>query len=872
MVLPIAIGALVGGLGKALAIGITKVTFAQVAAGALIGGALAGVSTLLAPKPPKLDFGANRADTRHTVREAVSPARWIVGRARVGGVMVFYHEADKNNLHLALVLSEGTCDGIERVWADGDEIPLERDDQVLRPAPGDKHRGKITIHEYFAADGSEGQSLRAVAGSDWTTSHRLEGLSWVHVHLHQPDYGDTIDNRFWARLPELNFLVRGIKITWPGQTAPRWTENAAAIRYWWLRERRGVPVRAIDEAGFHEAYVLSSQTIHFALPEGYEDYATQSMRYAVNGVIHADDDPERIEAELDYAWQGWAVEAGGVYHFRPGVDRPVQRTITPDDIISIEAIRPAPALQDRINAATVSLAQSREHDWLEASLPELTDEAGLRRDGERLAKDLGTRALVADPVAAGRLLAIALRRARANATFTYRLKPGPALEWLSLRPSDRVQITDPEHGLEDFPALVERVVVNPDWSATLDLSEHPGDLYADTLVLPTLKPRTIAIPRRREVPPVTGLAAREGFIVSRDGTVVWHIDVRWDTTPWPVRLVVENADGILHTEARADGTAQRVIVDGPGTWTVSALHVTSDGFASPAETVTLTFGWDRVPVPTPVVLSAEIYGSLLQIVAAPIVNRDVAGLELRYRRGPLDGTTALAIIDDAGWLGAPRADVALAAPLSGDQPLVANALIPRTGRYRLFVRLFNRLGSYGPIVELGYKRMVIPVAETINLQEWPLWSGTANNLFLWPHDDEYHLFPDYDDRGAITLDAWNHRYGWPFGDVEGYGEPMNEQDSTWYETATIDLDKPSNVDVVADIEFHVPPRSNSRTEHVIYAWHGLSADRRAMTRIALTGDEPVRINAVRYLVFRIHLTRWYGAALTRFSVQIRRLT
>ena len=136
------------------------------------------------------------------------------------------------------------------------------------------------------------------------------------------------------------------------------------------------------------------------------------MRYAVNGVVFSDDDPSGVEAELDFAWQGYAVEADGVYYFRPGADRTVSRAITPDDIVAIESIQPAPAIQDRINTATMSLAQSREHDWLEASLPELEDSDAVARDGETRAEDLGSRAFIADPIAGGRLLAILLRRAR----------------------------------------------------------------------------------------------------------------------------------------------------------------------------------------------------------------------------------------------------------------------------------------------------------------------------------------------------------------------------------------------------------------------------------------------------------------------------
>lgn len=343
----IGVGAALGAASAAIA----GATAAGILAAAAIGGALSGLSALLAPKPPKLDLGTQRADTRHTVFSAVSPARWVPGRALVGGVMVYYGEAnDGRTVRMAFVISEGACDAIERVWVDGDEVPMERTlsaagngEYILRPPAGNRYRGKISVTEYFAADGTQGAGLRNRV-SDWTAEHKLEGVSWVHVRLDQPNYGNDIDKRFWHRLPEINFLVRGLKFTWPGQATPAWTDNAAAIRYWWLRTRRGIPDAAIDHASVRAAVSLCGAQVTADLPEGYDDYATTSARYAVNGVIHADDDPEQVEAELDFAWQGWVVETAGVHHFRPGADRPIARTVTPDDIIETGEVQPLTAV------------------------------------------------------------------------------------------------------------------------------------------------------------------------------------------------------------------------------------------------------------------------------------------------------------------------------------------------------------------------------------------------------------------------------------------------------------------------------------------------------------------------------------------------
>ena len=826
---------IIGGFGPVLAGTATGFVLGS----ALVAAGLAAVSYLLAPAPP--DLGAVRPDTRTTRRSAVAPARWILGRARVGGLLAFWHESEgpdgAEDLDIVLVLSEGPCDQIERVWINGAEITMERtartgsgeSGHLIQPAAGQDYRDNLHIYEYFTGDGLEGDSLRAAAPDDWTDAHKLTGLAWVHVRLRQPSYGRDVDARVWARFPDLEFLVAGIKITWPGQATAVWTENAAALRYWWLRNRRGLPASAVDEPSVTAAHALCDQDVTVSLPSDYADYEPSAKRYAVNGVVHADDDPERVEAELDFCWQGWAVEVDGVIKFRAGADRTVARAITADDIISVDSVKPAPAIQDRVNAASIALAQSQEHDWLAISLPELEDTAARTRDGEHLPKDLGTRPFLGDPIAAGRLLAIQLRRGRASAAYSYRLLPGDSFEWFSIIPTDWVTITDPEHFFDEAAAMVLRAVVNEDWSVTLDLVEQPAGVYADTLVLPPLKPRALTIPKIRTVPAVTGLTATHTHTISRDGTVVWHVDVTWDDAPYYTRVRVTDGDDTIAEQLRTlvheetiGGTRERFTVDTPGTYTVSAYHVTLGGFASPAATTTITFGWSNVPVPAATVISAEQYGAQLQIAALPIANRDVIGMEIRYTRGDIDGTEALAAIDESGWFDANLADVGLLSPIASTEPVVCVVTIPASGRYRLFARLFNRVGNYGPISEIGYKLLLIPAVETLSPQQWPLWMGTLNNLYRWTRDEQYRLLPDYDTPSNLTRDQLNGVEGWPFGPIEGYDASMSDTGSTYYESAVIDLGGLSNLDVTMDIEPHDPvagvvTRADIETGRVVVA-------------------------------------------------------
>ena len=159
-------------------------------------------------------------------------------------------------------------------------------------------------------------------------------------------------------------------------------------------------------------------------------------------------------------------------------------TLGSDDIVEMGAIQPAPAIQDRVNAVTMRLQQSREHEWGNLVLPEYRDTAAITRDGERLFRDLGVRRFVVDPIAGARLLAIFMRRTRAAAVYTYTVRPGDDFGWLEVAPGDLIAVNDTENGITLQTAMVTSMRVGEDWEVTLTLQEHPSGIYADTLVLP----------------------------------------------------------------------------------------------------------------------------------------------------------------------------------------------------------------------------------------------------------------------------------------------------------------------------------------------------------------------------------------------------
>ena len=532
---------------------------------AAIGGGLGALQYLLRERRPDVSTSTD-ASVDRVQTFASGPARWVLGRAKVGGVVAFWgerHDVDlsaaprddtkADDLHLAIMVSEGACDIVEAVIVGNDYMPVvfqSKDDPnlpardgtkaaywnrsltdnslslmpqidgawwdasaliTIRGAPyrsGYKTAGKqrgawrrstidkpydpageilgrhlwpnnppdrnfddedwlermdehdetirkselanaVGVWPHLDADGStttELHNLFRTAEPPWGDEHKLEGISWIHVRLRQPSTTIFDDKVFRSGVPRIQFVVRGLKIGWPGASAPTWTENAAAIRWWWHTERRGIPSSAIDRDDFDRALAICNEESKLPIPPDdgdRPDWATEAdpenlltfRKYTVNGVLSSGDDPPKVEEEFDDAWQGFVVEEGGVLHYLPGAPRAVEPLpILSRDIVDLISFKPAPALSERINAVTLTLNQSRMHEFESHSLREIVDEtkrgssvpgedAGIDQ-GIHLPRNLGTWRWTNHPATGWMLSNIALRRARNLSTWTLRLMPG----------------------------------------------------------------------------------------------------------------------------------------------------------------------------------------------------------------------------------------------------------------------------------------------------------------------------------------------------------------------------------------------------------------------------------------------------------------
>ena len=581
----IAITAIAAGFAGGLA-GLTGLKLAAYVA------VVVGASLLARVLAPKLDL--NRSDTRSTIRSAVTPARWILGRVRVGGVLVSYKETNTNRAGnktnstatLGFALSEGVCEDIEKVWIDGNLLSFSWNGNVATVTG--KYSGVVEMQKYFSGDGSlpsgilnsasfsgvaawsgvaagfRGNGLFAaiaaaaaaykdalpglaginVADMDVPDEATLavaaekkvlEGVSYVGIKLTQPKYKKT-QNRFWSSVPKIEFLVKGIKILYPGVSVPTWTENAAAVRYWWLRERRGMPASIISESDFRAAFQVCNVSLNVNLPSEFDSYSNalkNGIKYSINGVIKSEDSSERIEDEMDFAWQGYVVERNSLYHFRPGVDRPVadtiNRTYSDSSVIEVEAVHPAPALQDRINVAHMQLNQSAAHDYLEYEVPEVADADAIVRDRRTLRGDLGERVFVTNPIAAAVILKTFLLRTRQNAVVSYKIVIPNIRAGLTTMPSDIVIANDSEYGFVNKKFMIQSLKYHTDGLISITLSEYNSNIYDMHDDLPALLPREIHLSDIRVDAQSPGNVTCDAKArMNNDGTIVRYIEVSWE--------------------------------------------------------------------------------------------------------------------------------------------------------------------------------------------------------------------------------------------------------------------------------------------------------------------------------------------------------
>ena len=536
-----------------------EVTIAIIAATITV---ISTVLTLLASGP---DIDASGRATEE--ESGLLSFRYIFGRARVRGMPVWTRDArpdkDHTDLHQAIILGEGPMEEIEKVWVGAREVSFNR---TVNSTTGiatltgtGEWSGRFWAYEHFKADGTQLLSNDPAISLDyevqdkgfkkgatpiqWTDQHKLNGISWVHFHARsvvgKRAKPKTQDQKVWKRYPrELEFQVKGLKITWPGQTTPIWTDNPANWLYWFWKNRVGMEDADINITAYEAARSKCDESITYTaaqIPDTWKDagYTRTTNRYSCNGVYLETDDTETIERQIVRSMAGRVVDYNGETYMFAGARRtPVATLTAPEDLVErFATFSPGVSLQQRGNHFQMQLSQSAQDDYTPEPLADYVDTYAFERDQHWYDTDFGQARFINDKIQGARILSIMAREvARSTASYGYRVTPGDNFERYTWKPSDHLLLVDPDLGIQPGASqevVIDKISYDTDGSLIVEVTEYDPITHDDTLVLPPLSARTIDWGVLGDIPEPTGVSVGVRLRQQPDGPTIVLLHVLW---------------------------------------------------------------------------------------------------------------------------------------------------------------------------------------------------------------------------------------------------------------------------------------------------------------------------------------------------------
>ena len=282
-------------------------------------------------------------------------------------------------------------------------------------------------------------------------------------------------------VPEVELLVRGMRIALPDENGveqePVWTENAAAVCWWYVRTQLDLPIQALDIPMWRDALAVCDEIIQDQGVEGddpREISATRTTtRYTAGGVVVSGDPADSVLRELAFCMDGAITTSGGRIAVQPGRMRTADHDIPAEHVLPGVQVQVQPALKDRANRANMGLQQSALHGWGPHPMTEVWNEAGERNDGRRYETDMGERAYMTSPVRAHALMEAELLRIRVEGglrmapVYTFRCISGPNDEHLALRELQRITFSYEPLGLDKVEVEILTVSLSPKWILTI---------------------------------------------------------------------------------------------------------------------------------------------------------------------------------------------------------------------------------------------------------------------------------------------------------------------------------------------------------------------------------------------------------------------
>ena len=514
---------------------------------------LGAVNKKLAPSLDIPEMGTNlQQGTMVTAKSGVSPQRIIYGKTRVGGVMVYAEATGTTNefLHIIITVAGHEINNITKVFFNEDEVPLTQDGSdsngIARffPSSGNQYEGKARIKKHFGADAQAADADLVSDISQWTTNHRLRGISYVYVRL-------NFDKDVYTNgVPNITFEVEGKKVFDPRDSSTAFSTNPAlCIRDYLLNDRFGLEADSteINDTNFTAVANTCDENVTILNPSGTE------KRFSMNGTFNLDKSPKTIIENMLSSIAGHLIYSNGQFKIRPAVYE------TPSVTLDEEHIRSGITLNTRISKkelfnAVKGLYSEPANNYQPQDYPILTNSTFESEDNsERIFGEFNF-PMTTSSHTVQRLSTIQLLKARQQISFTATFN----LKAFQLDIGDTVQITNSRLG------FTNKTFEITNWSFAMggegipiiscEFRETASAVYdfTNSNYSTVSSGKATNLPNATTVAPPQAITLTDELVAYNDGTVI-------------VKLVIEltaptdNFTDIFEVEIKqdtdADGTA-----------------------------------------------------------------------------------------------------------------------------------------------------------------------------------------------------------------------------------------------------------------------------------------------------------------------------
>ena len=401
---------------------------AYIASAAIMAGATATVSQLLAETPKDFDLGQQLRGQLVSVRAPAADSFVVYGETRIGGTIVHVESTGTKNdtLFQSIVMTGHEIQSVEKVYVNDEEFTLTPSGNIYTIT----YKGSSTVLNFDYLIGTETQSPMELLSGTTAATYQFKGLAVLGVKA-------VFDqDKFPQGLPNFTAKIRGKKVYDPRTTTTAYSTNAAlCIRDYLTNTEFGFGATAveIDDSAFSTAADICDENVSLAA-------GGTEKRYTINGAFSSGEKPKDVLGKMLTSCGGQLAYVGGKWVLRVAAYRSPSLTLTDDDIVGEVTIQGSQSRRDIFNAVKGTYSEPQTLYQL-SSFPPQTNATYEAEDNERIYKDIQL-PFTTSVATCQRLAKIDLEKARQQISVTMSCK----LTAFALQPGDTVNLTIPRYG------------------------------------------------------------------------------------------------------------------------------------------------------------------------------------------------------------------------------------------------------------------------------------------------------------------------------------------------------------------------------------------------------------------------------------------